>query len=42
LRERPPAIWYKGERVVDVTAHPALRNGAHSLARLYDLQWEKA
>lgn len=42
LREQPPAIWYKGEQVADVTTHPALKNGAHSLARLYDLQWEKA
>jgi len=42
LREQPPAIWYRGERVKDPTSHPALRNGVHSLARLYDLQWEKA
>jgi 4-hydroxyphenylacetate 3-monooxygenase len=31
-------IWYAGERVEDVTTHPALRNTALSLARLYDLQ----
>ena len=24
LRERPPAIWYRGEQVKDVTTHPAL------------------
>jgi 4-hydroxyphenylacetate 3-monooxygenase len=40
LREQPPAIWYRGEQVADLTAHPALRGGAHSLATLYDLQWQ--
>jgi 4-hydroxyphenylacetate 3-monooxygenase len=42
LRERPPAIWYAGEPVKDVTTHAALRGGVHTLARLYDLQWEHA
>ena len=42
LRERPPAIWYRGEQVKDVTAHPALKGGVETLAKLYDLQWEKA
>jgi 4-hydroxyphenylacetate 3-monooxygenase len=42
LRARPPAIWYTGEPVKDVTTHPALRAGVHTLARLYDLQWEHA
>ncbi len=41
LRERPPAIWYRGEQVKDVTTHPALSGGAHTLAKLYDLQWEQ-
>lgn len=40
LREQPPEIWYAGQRVEDVTTHPAFRNGVRSLARLYDLQWE--
>lgn len=40
LRERPPAIWYRGEQVRDVTVHPAFRGGVQTLARLYDLQWE--
>ena len=40
LRERPPAIWYRGEQVRDVTAHPAFRGGVHTLAHLYDLQWQ--
>jgi 4-hydroxyphenylacetate 3-monooxygenase len=42
LRARPPALWYGGEQVADVTEHPALRGGVHTLARLYDLQWEQA
>jgi len=42
LRERPPNIWYAGEQVRDVTTHRALRGGAHTLARLYDLQWQHA
>src|SRR5437588_10361045 len=29
-------IWLNGERVRDVTTHPAFRNGARSVARLYD------
>jgi 4-hydroxyphenylacetate 3-monooxygenase len=39
LRARPPALWYRGEQVVDPTLHPAFRGGIASLARLYDLQW---
>lgn len=30
------AIYINGERVQDVTAHPAFRNAARSIARLYD------
>jgi 4-hydroxyphenylacetate 3-monooxygenase len=40
LRERPPAIWYRGELIKDVTTHPALRGGVQTLAKLYDLQWK--
>lgn len=29
-------VWIYGERVKDVTAHPAFRNTARSVARLYD------
>ncbi|MFT4413697.1 4-hydroxyphenylacetate 3-hydroxylase family protein [Fredinandcohnia humi] len=29
-------IWLHGERVKDVTTHPAFRNSARSIARLYD------
>jgi 4-hydroxyphenylacetate 3-monooxygenase len=42
LRDQPPAIWYGGEQVKDVTTHPALKGGVHSLAKLYDLQWEQS
>ena len=31
-------IWLGDERVADVTIHPALRQGAETLARLYNLQ----
>ncbi|HVS77045.1 MAG TPA: 4-hydroxyphenylacetate 3-monooxygenase, oxygenase component [Steroidobacteraceae bacterium] len=41
LRERPPNIWYRGEQVRDVTTHPALKGGVHTLATLYDLQWKQ-
>src|SRR3954453_14660445 len=29
-------IWIYGERVKDVTTHPAFRNSARMIARLYD------
>ena len=29
-------IWLHGEKVKDVTTHPAFRNAARSIARLYD------
>src|ERR1700722_841422 len=29
-------VWIYGERVKDVTAHPAFRNSARMLARMYD------
>ncbi|WP_037974241.1 4-hydroxyphenylacetate 3-hydroxylase N-terminal domain-containing protein, partial [Streptomyces sp. NRRL WC-3742] len=29
-------VWIYGERVTDVTAHPAFRNNARMVARLYD------
>lgn len=31
-------VWYSGERVLDVTTHPAFASGARTIARLYDLQ----
>ena len=32
----PREVWIYGEQVRDVTAHPAFRNPARMLARLYD------
>ena len=31
-----------GERIKDVTTHPGLRNGAHTIAALYDMQHDPA
>ena len=42
LKERPREVWIRGERVEDVTTHPALRNGVRSVAALYDLQTDPA
>ena len=38
LKENQPEVYMNGERVKDVTNHPALRNGVRAIARLYDLQ----
>ena len=38
LKEHPREVWIRGERVKDVTTHPALRNGVKSVAALYDMQ----
>ena len=32
------SVYIDGERVADVTAHPAFRNAVHSAAALYDFQ----
>ncbi len=40
LSTRPPEIWIGGERVRDVSSHPAFRNITRSVAALYDLQHE--
>ena len=41
FREHPAEIWHRGERIDDVTASPALRNGVLTLAGLYDHQWRE-
>lgn len=38
LKDRPREVWICGERVKDVTTHPAFRNGVKSIAALYDMQ----
>ena len=35
-------VWIYGERVKDVTTHPAFRNSVHSVARLYDAMHDPA
>jgi len=36
------AVYIGSERIDDVTAHPAFRNGAHTIAALYDLKADPA
>lgn len=40
LKKLGAEIWLGGERVGDVTSHPAFRNCARSIASLYDMQSE--
>ncbi len=40
LRAQEREVWLGGERVRDVTTHPALAGGAAAIARLYDMQHE--
>ena len=42
LKNRPREVWIDGERVKDVTTHPALKNGVKSVAALYDMQHDAA
>jgi 4-hydroxyphenylacetate 3-monooxygenase len=42
LKEHPREVWIDGERVEDVTTHPALRNGVRSVATLYEMQHDPA
>jgi|FaiFalDrversion3_1042247.scaffolds.fasta_scaffold00241_5 4-hydroxyphenylacetate 3-monooxygenase len=41
LAKEGPEVWLGEERVRDVTAHPALREAAFQIARLYDLQHQE-
>ena len=38
LRERPPSLYLRGEKVKDPTTHAGLSGGVKTVARLYDLQ----
>ena len=40
LKERPPSLFLRGEKVKDATNHPGLSGGVKTVARLYDLQKE--
>ena len=42
LRDQEREVWLRGERVKDVTTHPALCNGMRSIAELYDMQHDPA
>jgi 4-hydroxyphenylacetate 3-monooxygenase len=42
LQEQPREIWLRGERIDDVTTHPALSNGVKTIAALYDMQHDPA
>ena len=42
MKENGPEVYLHGERVEDVTTHPALRGGAETLARMYDMQHDPA
>ena len=42
LQNHPREVWIGGERVEDVTTHPALCNGVKSVAALYDMQHDPA
>lgn len=41
LKKANNNVYIHGERVEDVTTHPAFKNVVQSMARLYDLQYEK-
>src|ERR1700733_8762688 len=38
LRAKRTEVWFRGERVRDVTTHPGLARGARAIASLYDQQ----
>jgi 4-hydroxyphenylacetate 3-monooxygenase len=40
LRTHGPEVWLGGQRVEDVTRHPALAPAARELAHLYDLRFD--
>lgn len=42
LKARPRDVWVNGERVQDVTEHPAFAGSVQQLARLYDTQFDPA
>ena len=42
LREQAPEVYLGGEKVEDVTTHPALRNGVRTMASLLDMQHDLA
>ncbi len=41
LKKAKNNVYIGGERVEDVTEHPAFKNVVQSMAKLYDIQHEK-
>ena len=41
LKKAKNPVWANGEKVEDVTTHPAFKNVIDSMAKMYDLQHEK-
>ncbi len=42
LKTRSPEVWIGGERVADVTSHPALMPSMEQIAHLFDMQHDPA
>jgi anthranilate 3-monooxygenase (FAD)/4-hydroxyphenylacetate 3-monooxygenase len=42
LRKRPRNVWLDGERIGDISTHPAFSSAIAAIASLYDLQHEAA
>jgi 4-hydroxyphenylacetate 3-monooxygenase len=42
LQAQDREVWLRGERIRDVTTHPALAGGARAIAALYDMQHDPA
>ena len=38
LKDHPAEVYIRGERVKDVTTHPAFRSGIQTVAKLLDMQ----
>ena len=40
LKEHPPTLHHRGQKIEDITTEPGIKGGVASLASLYDHQWE--
>ncbi len=41
LKKNPPETWIGDEKILDPTSHPLVAPPAHSIAKLYDIQWDE-
>lgn len=41
IRKEPAEIWYRGERIADLTVAPGFKSGITTFAGLYDHQWSE-